>query len=260
MPVIEPCAWPVTYLGCDVPAAWEELDAAVRAVWERMAATLPWRWTGQAFTSCEVTARPLPHCCDGAGSTYWGSGPNTRGYFGRARVPTARSSCSRHAMDPCACGGASIVMLEGPVDSVVEVLIDGVTLAPDGYRLVANRLYRRGGFRWPECQDLAEPDTAEHTWSIRYVRGFPVPDMGKLAAGLLAIELWKASCGDKGCKLPARLQSVTRQGVSMAVLDSSDYLVKGGTGINTVDMWVASINNTPRGGYVFSPDLRYSVP
>src|SRR3546814_14899634 len=58
------------------------------------------------------------------------------------------------------------------------------------------------------------------TWSILYNRGYPVPAGGQVAAGLLAVELAKAACGDKSCGLPQRVQAITRQGVTIAVLDA----------------------------------------
>src|SRR3546814_4772015 len=50
-----------------------------------------------------------------------------------------------------------------------------------------------------------------------------------ISAGRLANELAKAACNDKSCGLPQRVQSITRQGVTVAVLDSFDDIDTGHT-------------------------------
>ena len=72
---------------------------------------------------------------------------------------------------------------------------------------------------------------------------------------MLAWELSKAvECPDE-CELPQRVQSVTRQGVSVTVLDQFEDLDEGRTGIWLIDSWVASVTRPPSGGSVLSPDL-----
>src|SRR3546814_15264182 len=92
------------------------------------------------------------------------------------------------------------------------------------------------------------------TWSILYNRGYPVPAGGQVAAGLLAVELAKAACGDKSCGLPQRVQSITRQGVNIAVLDAFDAIDPGHTGIGLIDSWVASVVRRPPRLRVYSPE------
>src|SRR3546814_20601967 len=87
-------------------------------------------------------------------------------------------------------------------------------------------------------------DGAEDTWSVTYVKGYAVPKGGQVAAGMLAVELAQAACNDKTCGLPRRVQSVTRQGVNVAVLDAFDDIDQGPTGIWAIDSGVA---------YVFRP-------
>ena len=50
--------------------------------------------------------------------------------------------------------------------------------------------------------------------------------------------------GDKACKLPDRVQNISRQGVSWTILDQQDFLEKGLIGINSIDNWL----NATRGG------------
>jgi hypothetical protein len=96
---------------------------------------------------------------------------------------------------------------------------------------------------------------------VVYSYGQGPPDGGRLAAGALAgqIALWLA--GSKDCKLPERVTSVSRQGVSMTVVDPADFLDKGRTGISVVDLWLAAVNphghrQRPR---VWSPDTAITV-
>jgi hypothetical protein len=45
--------------------------------------------------------------------------------------------------------------------------------------------------------------------------------------------------------LPERVQTITRQGVTVGFLDPQDFLEKGRTGITMIDLWLRSVN--PRG-------------
>jgi hypothetical protein len=89
---------------------------------------------------------------------------------------------------------------------------------------------------------------------VTYVRGVRVPEGGEIAAGVLALELAKAACNDNTCQLPKRMQTMTRQGVTVAMLDSFDDVDKGHTGIWIIDSWVASMTKTPVRPTVLSPD------
>jgi hypothetical protein len=60
----------------------------------------------------------------------------------------------------------------------------------------------------------------------------------------LAKQYLLAAQGDRACKLPDRVQSITRQGVSWTILDPQDFLEKGLVGINAIDHWL----NATRGG------------
>jgi hypothetical protein len=68
----------------------------------------------------------------------------------------------------------------------------------------------------------------------------------------------KAACGDSSCELPQRIHSVTRQQVSVTVLDSYDaFYMNGTTGLFAVDSWVNSVNfsRNRAGTRIASPDL-----
>lgn len=91
---------------------------------------------------------------------------------------------------------------------------------------------------------------------VSYTYGQGPPDGGVRAAVEYASQLQLAAAGDGACQLPKRVQSITRQGVTMAFLDPGDYLDQGRTGVPSVDQWLASVNpgglrQRPR---VWSPD------
>jgi len=151
------------------------------------------------------------------------------------------------------------VYLPGPVLSVTSVTIDGIVLADTSYR-VDNReiLVRTDGECFPECQNMNLNGPAEGTFEVTYSRGKAVPLAGQIAAGLLACEFAKA-CAGQDCGLPANLSSLARQGVEVTMIDPTDVLDAGLTGVPNVDLWIRSVNparlaQRPR---VFSPDVHY---
>jgi hypothetical protein len=77
-----------------------------------------------------------------------------------------------------------------------------------------------------------------------------------MAAKALADQFVLAMQGSEECTLPQRVTSISRQGMSMTLLDPQDFLDKGRTGIYQVDLFLTTIN--PDGARlrsrVFSPD------
>lgn len=76
------------------------------------------------------------------------------------------------------------------------------------------------------------------------------------AVEVLAAELVAASSGDS-CRLPDRVTTISRQGMSWTVLDPQDFLTEGRTGIYEIDLALSVAN---RGGAkararVFSPEF-----
>ena len=101
------------------------------------------------------------------------------------------------------------------------------------------------------------PNEARGSFAVQYWRGTPVPPGGRRAVSMLACELWKACTGDKTCRLPQHVQSVTREGVQYTMVDPTDHTAGGKTGLPDVDMWINQVN--PKGMKqqvgVWSPDL-----
>lgn len=88
-----------------------------------------------------------------------------------------------------------------------------------------------------------------------------IPSTIQQAIDDLAAEL-VAGSRNEPCKLPERVTSISRQGVSWTLLDPMDFLDKGKTGIYSVDLILSAMNpgNTRRAvARVFSPEYRPPV-
>lgn len=256
------CTWPVSYAEC---GPCDVLSTENKPTFEAMAADYLWNWTGRAYGLCDTTIRPCRDDCTRGVSTFWGQGPfpsvygqGNTGYWpvviGGDWLNLACGTC----IGRCKCGDeAKTLRLPGPIASITKITIDGNVLDDSAYRVDNGRvLVRIDGDSWPKCQDLEAPLTDADTWSIQYDRGVAVPIGGQIAAGVLACEMAKAACNDSSCRLPARIQSITRQGVTIAVLDAFDGLERGQTGIWLIDSWVASLTQPKRGGQVYSVDVK----
>ena len=267
-----PCDWPLDFQGCndeDVALLSGPDAEGIR----RMAVEYLWNWTGRRFGACEVTVRPCRRTC--FGSTFWGTlGSGGRGPVVSGTVRVTEPSPGEHqvVLDStgvsevveagCGCNSGcchpsrSTLRLPGPVASIESVVIDGKVLDPSHYHVDNHMLLvRHDGLAWPDCQALDLPATEQGTFAVTYRRGYAVPPGGQIAAGRLAVEFALALCNSSRCQLPQRVQTVTRQGVTVALLDGFDDLGQGRTGIWLIDSWVSSIVNTPRASTVRSVDV-----
>lgn len=246
----EPCSWPLAMI--EDCAALDQLpsggDPSLRSQVESMATSYLWRWTGKAFGLCEHTVRPTR---TPGGSTYAGSG-----YWQPVLIDGTWYNVACGSCGPlCACRRPTTIRLPGPVYDIVSVVIDGAAPLPGGaYRVDDHAwLVRQDGGYWPG-QDLTEPVGNAGTWTVTYRRGVPVPAGGQVAAGVLACEIAKSVIGDPECQLPQRVQTVTREGVTVGVLDTFEGLGEGRTGVWLVDAWLASMTAPPAAATVDSPD------
>lgn len=273
----KPCNWPIDYAECgdatEVYDRWgegaEDPAAATQAArnrFESVATELLWRMTNEVFGLCSVELRPCRSDCAPRESTFWGRGPYPAPGLPASGSPwtpvlirgewynIACGSC----LGTCSCGldGARALSLPGPVSSIDEVLIDGEALAESAYRLDYSRvLIRQDGATWPACQDLLAAPDADGAFTIRYQRGIAVPIGGQVAAGTLAVELAKGACDDGSCRLPQRLQTITRQGMTVGFADKFTELKEGRVGIWSIDAWIASVTRPAPRSSVRSPDV-----
>jgi hypothetical protein len=273
---VEPCDWPLIYCG-DGPdgscSTLANMNPVTASFVERAAVSYLWNWTGRQFGTCPVVVRPCREDCGGGGwATYRGRSttnylPYSDGGYNTPWQPALINGqwynfpCGNCA-DSCSCGYVPTIALAGPVESIEEVKIAGAVLPATDYRLDNFRyLVRIDGGDWPTCQDMTSDvdELGSDSLQVTYNLGLSVPAGGQLAAGMLACELGKAACGNTTCKLPQRLQSITRQQVQMTVLDSYGSMYEyGTTGLWVVDSWVGSIlaSNRRSGTRIASPDLR----
>ena len=186
------------------------------------------------------------------------AGQNNCGWGNLARVPYISADWLwRYRANE---GAPEYLQLKSPVQSIMQVKVDGDVLNPSAYQLYDNRTLVRmhdpisgHTLRWPIYQRLDLADTEVGTFSVTYQWGQPVPEGGKLAAQVFATELARYVNREPSA-MPDRTVSVTRQGISMAV-DPTPFL-KGGTGLFFVDAWVQTVNpsGSRRRPSITSPD------
>lgn len=131
--------------------------------------------------------------------------------------------------------------------AVTSVTIGGVAFTD--FELAANGWLRRtDGQGWPVCGD----ETV-----ITYRFGTPPPMGGVQACVTLGTEIARDMYGLDDCQLPQRVTSISREGVTMTVIDPMQFLDKGHTGLISVDLWITAINPKPRAqrAMIWSPDI-----
>lgn len=206
-----------------------------------MASDILWSLTGRRYSgSCTDTVRPV------FGGGCW----SLVGWDGEGWGELRSLSWPRPEMTSRVGAYREIKLPGYPVTGVSSVKVDGVTLDAARYDLVDDRYLMflpespdAALQTWPRWQDLSVATTEPNSFEIAYGYGMAPPEGGKVAAAALACELLLAADPERRgkCRLPRRVQSVSRQGVSMAVLDNpTDLFDKGLTGIPEVDLWITS--------------------
>lgn len=176
---------------------------------------------------------------------------------------TAWGYCGCHADSSCGCSTLSVIRLpRRPVTSVVSVKLDGLVLDPTFYRVDdwhrLTYLPGAGDTRqgWPCCQRLDLPATELDTMEVVYAYGSGPGLGGVQAAAALGCEFALATQGSSACRLPRRLNTITRQGVTMTFLNDLNALRDGWTELPEVDAWLAAVRygRAHRPPAVFNPD------
>lgn len=227
------CTWPIDR-SCLPEAATPEERVKQRLA-EDLAVSVLWALSGRQFGQCPVIARPCPQACSTTSGTF---GPGWFPVFDDGQWRNITCGCR----GSCTASGPKVVHLPGPVGEVLSVTVAGVTLDEAAYRLEGDRLYRVDGSDWPN-QDLSAPSGSDGTWSVTYTRGVPVPAGVGVLVGLLTKEFLAACSGGK-CRLPRRVQSMTRNNVSYQMVDPQDIYASGKTGLSEIDLWLAAVNPT----------------
>lgn len=243
-----PCSWDVDSGCC---ATWDDYPPETQTAAIEYASLVLWAATGRRFGLCEITVRPCGRV-KGTSMPPWGWGSFWLGgvWYPFIGEDGLWRNCGCHGF--CNCRPQCEAYLPGPVDSVTEVLVDGVVVDPSQYEVQDHSwLVRTEGDCWPHCPDLSIGEAFE----VTYVRGQAVPSPLLNAAGTLACEFAKA-CAGEPCRLPGRLAVIARQGVTASFVDVDRLFDRGMTGLVEVDQVVAALNPTrlharPR---VMSPD------
>lgn len=199
----------------------------------------------ERLTGCSEVAEDEPLIQVAADVLYKLSGERFPGVCSQTVNPGVYCHCDTpHA--GCCDGVRHLVLGATPVREILAVRLDGVTLDPSEYRAHGSRLYRlpdSNGHRqvWPCCR---RPDQVpDERIEVEFTYGEQPPPAGVLAAATLACELIRAKEADgddNQCRLPQRVQTITRQGVTMALLDPMSFLENGRTGIYEVDLFLSA--------------------
>lgn len=242
-----PCSWELEP-ACDI---WATLSVEEQERATNYATLILWAATGRRFGLCPIRVRPCGARHDG--SSMWGYiQGDDRGWRPFVDPTGTWRNCGCGSSHGCA--PASEVLLPGPVNQVLEVYQDGVLVDPASYRVDNfSWLVRTDGGAWPQYANLS---TDADRFEVLYVRGTPVPPVLLEAAETVACEFAK-SFKSQDCRLPARITSLSRQGVQMSALDTDSLTRRGLTGIPEVDQVIVALNpyglrSQPR---VITPDL-----
>ena len=218
---------------------------------KQMAAYYLWRATGSQYGLCEVTYRPCRKEC----RDLW-SGLPTPAKIDGEWVNLSCGSCTGR----CGCDSLSEVVIPN-TDSIVSITEDGVELDPFETAVVYDRrsIVRIDGQQWPACQNLSVPAGEIGSWTITVLEGKPLPPGAGYIAGILACELAKGCLG-KECRLPQRVQTITRQGVTVGFEDRFESLAELRVGLWEVDAFVESARTSRwQQSRIASPDVHRPV-
>jgi hypothetical protein len=153
-----------------------------------------------------------------------------------------------------------------PIDSIVQVAIDGKVIPPNEYELRDHRTLIRlrptstfsptERWGWPTNQIMDLPPTEPGTFAVTLTYGQDPGEDGREACRALAEFLALPQFGDAS-HYPQRTVAIHRQGVDVQVASALDLLKGKQTGIYEVDLWLLSVNPgmLERQSQVWSPDM-----
>lgn len=152
-----------------------------------------------------------------------------------------------------------------PLTGIEQILIDGQPVDRTSFKITDNRHLVRiapdantPNPGWPSAQNHGLTPDQPGTWEVTADYGTAPPILGKYACAELAYQLYLAiTPGTTGCRLPGRIQSVARQGITAVMLDPMTFLPKKKTGLIVCDYFLTSVNPAAisRRATVWSPDI-----
>ncbi len=247
-----PCVWTIDTGCCSI---WSGLSPEDQARAAAFGTDVIWALTGRQFGTCPITVRPCFNNQYNGLGVWWNDGTFWP-YIFNGQWYNAGCGCTGR----CCCQPLPYTQawLPGPVAGVSEVRVDGIVIDSAAYRVDDGQwLVRQDGDTWPKCQDYNLAAGLAGTWSVTYFRGTPVPPSVLAAAGTLACEYAKACTGQE-CRLPGRVSSIIRQGVSITMVDIDTLIKNGFTGLVEVDQVIRAYNPYGRTHRlrVYSPDVQ----
>lgn len=232
---------PASAVGLHTEAQWcSYLGMATDILWSATGR----RWRGASLTA-EVALRAAPPRAGEGGWPYHRSWGHCACFAGTNILGPRWADAVYSHHEP-----AAIRLPHPDVTAVTSVSIDGELFT--AWRLDGAWLARTDGRGWSACHDRSV---------VTYAYGHLPPDAGRMAAVELAVELGRAGSDsddpDQRCRLPQRVQQVTRQAITYESLDPAGYLDQGLTGITSIDMWIRAVNPHGRkqAARVWSPDI-----
>lgn len=248
-----PCSWDVDTSCC---ADWDTYSTDLQQAAAEYGALMVWASTGRRFGACTKTVRPCRRDCEdcgGAAGWYYSDGT-----FMPYLLNGVWRNCWCGTGSGCfTCRPACQIWLTPPVSGIVEVRFSGTGVVdPTTYRVDDWQWLVRQGpavtgsgttdcwpirndFNFPVTGPLAPADNS--AWQVTYLWGLPVPAVLQRAAGELACE-WAKNCLGQACRLPQRVTSISRQGVTVSLADVDQLLENGLTGLVTVDNVIRAFN------------------
>lgn len=253
-----PCSLTVDTACC---ADWDSYSAELQTAAAEYGALMIWASTGRRFGLCSKTVRPCRRDCGDGFDTFggWGGGY----YWSEGTwMPYIFNGVWRN----CWCGTGPgcyscrpncQVWLEPPVYSITNVYFSGSGIVdPSTYRVDDYQWLVRQGPAvtgsgdtdcWPIFNNFNFPASGagepfdNSVWQVTYQQGIPLPSVLSRAAGELACEYAKFCLG-QACRLPQRATSLSRQGVTVSLVNVEQFLEDGLTGIVTVDNVIRAFN------------------
>lgn len=181
--------------------------------------------------------------------------------FDGTRTTTVRPYCSCRDCPPL-----KLQMGLWPVTSLLAVRENGEDKDPEDYHIDEwHYIVKNNGEEFPRCSNwYAEAGGAYDTEDDGYVlevtveHGIQAPPLIRRATAAFACQLLDGMVGDcEDCDFPARLTSVSRQGVSFTVEDFSDLMRAGSTGVFALDMAIKVFNpsHLQSPSWVWTPEI-----
>lgn len=249
---------------------WDTFSVDLQTAAAEYGALMVWAATGRRFSVCSQTVRPCRRDCgDCGGGGYWWSEGAWYPYIYNGLWRNCYGGCDDCC---CTCRPECQVWLQPPVSGIVEVrFASSGVVDPDTYRVDDWQWLVRQGPAvsgsgatdcWPTCQDFNVPVTGtlapadDSAWQVTYLQGIPMPAVLQRAAGELACE-WAKNCLGLECRLPQRVTSISRQGVTVSLTDVDQLLENGLTGLTTVDNLIRAFNpyRLPSRMKIATPDI-----